>query len=211
MSVSNTYGISVSGGGLTIQASIVRTGSASISLSETLNAAKTGTLATRTDANTGNLTMTAGHGITTGQIIDIYWDGGVQYAVTVGTVATNDVPIDLGVGDDLPAQDTAITAVVQATANLYIDADNAGLIAIELKTLDRTLRTAGHIEFYDVDDNLIAELDLVTNIPQVYDIEGGATNPFTGAPITYLKLSQGGSSTTETYTLQIIGVYDATP
>jgi hypothetical protein len=78
----------------------------------TLAAAKTGGLTTRTDANTGTLTMTAGHGITTGQRLDVYWDGGARYGMTVGTVSTNSVPIDGGGGDDLPAAATAITAMV---------------------------------------------------------------------------------------------------
>jgi hypothetical protein len=58
---------------------------------------------------------------------------------------------------------------------------------------------------------LIAELDLVTNVPLVYDIESGITNPFTGDPITNLRISQAAVLTTETYQVQIIGVYDATP
>lgn len=213
MSLTVTYGVSVSGGGLSIQSSIPRSGSAAISMSETLAAAKTGTLSTRTDNTSGTLTMSSGHGITTGAKIDLYWDGGVRYGVTVGTVSTNSVPISSGAGDNLPLVTTAITAVIESTANVYIDGTNARILAIELRTSDRSLRTAGHVAFYDVSDALVAELDLKANIPQVYDIEGGANNPFEngGDPITYAKISQGGSSTTEVYQLQIIGVYDATP
>lgn len=79
-------------------------------------AAKTGTLTTRTDNVSGTLTMTAGHGITTGQTLFVFWtdaDGFVQHQrVTVGTVATNSVPIASGVGTNLPIATTAITACV---------------------------------------------------------------------------------------------------
>lgn len=211
MSTQLTHGQSVSGGGLSIQASVSRTGSGSIALSDTVVAAKSGTLTTRTDNNTGTLTMASGHGFTDGQIIDIYWDGGVQYGVVIGTVSVNSVPIDSGIGDNLPSASTAITAALRTTANVYIDGDNTKLIAVLLSTLDRTIATAGHAEFYDAADDLIAELDLVTNVPRVFDIEGGATNPFTGDPITYVKLSQANTSATETYAVTVIGVYDASP
>lgn len=211
MAVNVTYGLSVSGSGASIQSQVVRSGSASIGFTDTLAAAKTGSLTTRTDNTDGELTMTAGHGITTAAVIDLYWAGGNRYGVVVGTVATNAVPISGGAGDNLPAGSTAITAVVQSTANIYIDGDNTELLAIELRTNDRTLRTAGHAAFYDADDALVAAVDLVANVPQVYDLASGITNPFTGDPITYAKISQAGSVTTETYQLQIIGVYDATP
>jgi hypothetical protein len=207
-----THSQSIIGGGVSISTlPIIRTNSAPIALEDSLPAAKTGALTTRTDANTGELTMDPGHGITTGQIIDIYWDGGVQYGVTVGTVATNAVPIDGGVGDDLPADETDITAVVQKSINLAIDGDNTDIIAIAVETVDKTVRTAAHIQFLDAADDEIAELDLVTNVPQVWDIAGGSANPFTGDSITDMKASQANSSSTETFTLKIVGVQDASP
>ena len=81
-----------------------------------LAVAKIGQLTTRTDANTGTLTMAASHGITTGARLDIFWTEagvkGARYGVTVGTVSVNSVPIDLGAGDDLPTNLTAVTAFV---------------------------------------------------------------------------------------------------
>lgn len=207
-----THSQTITSGGITIQTlPVTRTNSGPIGLEDTLGEAKTGALTTRTDANTGTLTMDAGHGITTGQVIDIYWDGGVQYGVTVGTVATNSVPIDAGVGDDLPVVDTAITAVVQKSINLAIDGDNADIIAIVLETTTKSLRTAGHVQFRDASNAEVAEIDLVTNVPQVWDLAGAVANPFTGNPITNLKASQGNATTSEVYTLKIVGVQDASP
>lgn len=207
-----THGQSISGGGITIQPlPITRTNSGVIALEDTLDAAKPGDLTTRTDDNTGTLTMDSGHGFTDGQVIDIYWSGGVQRSAVIGTVATNSVPFDSGIGDNLPADETAITAVVQKSINLAIDGDNADIVAIILETVDKTLRTAANVQFKDAAADVIAEIDLVTNVPQVWDIEGGSSNPFTGDPITNLKASQANETTTEIYTLKIIGVQDASP
>jgi hypothetical protein len=79
-------------------------------------AAKAGDLTTRTDDDTGELTMDVGHGITTGQRLDLYWEvagvKGCRRGMTVGTVSVNQVPIDGGSGDVLPADETPITAMV---------------------------------------------------------------------------------------------------
>jgi hypothetical protein len=207
-----THAQSVSGGGVTIQTlPVVRTNSGSIALEDTLNAAKSGTLSTRTDDNTGTLTMAGGHGLTDGQVIDVYWSGGVQRNVVVGTVATNSVPIDSGVGDNLPIATTAITAVVQKSINLAIDGDETDILAVVLETTDKTIRTAANVQFRDSANDIIAEIDLVANVPQVWDIAGGSANPFAGDPITNLKATQANVTTTETYTLKIVGVQDASP
>ena len=207
-----THGQSISGGGITIQPlPIQRTNSGTIALEDTLNTAKAGTLSARTDNNTGTLTLGSGHGITDGQIIDVYWSGGVQRTVTVGTVSGTSVPIDGGIGDNLPIATTAITACVQKAINLAIDGDNADIVAVILETNDKSLRTAANVQFLDSAADVIAEIDLVANVPQVWDIEGGSSNPFTGDPITNLKASQANSTTTETYTIKIVGVQDASP
>lgn len=207
-----THAQSISGGGITIQTQpVIRTNSGPIGLEDTLTAAKVGTLTTRTDANTGTLTMDAGHGLVDADVIDLYWDGGVQYGVVVGTVATNSVPIDTGIGDDLPIATTVITAVVQKSVNLSIDGDNADLVAAVIETTDKALRTAGHVQFRDASNAEVAEIDFVTNVPQVWDITGGSANPFTGNVITNLRASQANSTATEAYTLKIIGVQDASP
>lgn len=213
MAVSLTYAVSVSGSGLSMQSAIVRSASASVGLVEALPAAKTGTLSTRTDNTDGELTMAAGHGITTADVINLHWDvggvKGVRYGVVVGTVATNAVPISGGAGDNLPVVTSAITATLRTTANVLIDGDNTKLIAVELKTTDTSLRTAGHVSFRDATADLIAELDLVTNVPRVYDIEGGDANPFTGDVITSIQASNANSSVAAN--LQIQSVYDASP
>jgi hypothetical protein len=212
MSVTISSSVVISGGSVSISSlPVIRTGSGPIGLSEDLAAAKTGSLTTRTDNTDGELTMAAGHGITTAAVIDLYWTGGNRYGVVVGTVATNAVPISGGSGDNLPTAATAITAVVQKAINILIDGDETKIIGMALETIDKTLRTAGHVQFRDASNAEIAAIDLVANVPQIWDIEGGSANPFTGNLITNLRASQGGSAAGESYILKIVGVQDASP
>jgi hypothetical protein len=99
-------------------------------------AAVTGTLTVRTDANTGSLTMAGGHGIVTGARLDIYWTAaGVskcQRGVTAGVVAGNVVPIDLGVGDDLPAAASAVIVGKVVTKLIQFNTDNAVAFAMSI-------------------------------------------------------------------------------
>jgi hypothetical protein len=210
MSMNVTYSVSVSGAGLSIQSSIIRTGSAGISLFETLPAAKAGTLSTRTDNDTGTLTLGTGHGITDGDVVDIYWDGGVQHGAIVGTVAGNSVPFDGGTGDNLPDQGTAITVMKQLQAGIHIPGADVAIAAIEFRTANRSLQVPARVEFFDSDDSLLVAMDLVSNAPKVIDIAGGDSDPF-GGTVSYVLVTHAGSSSTEVYQLQVIGTYDATP
>ena len=213
LGVTITYGVSVSGGGISIQPlAVQRTGSGPIGLDQTLAAAQGGSLTTRTNDTSGTITMTSGdHTIATADVVDVYWDGGVRYNVVVGTVSTTAVPISGGSGDNLPTEATAVTVVRTVTANLTIDGDEAHLIAFLLETNDKSLRTAGHIQFRDSAAAEVAEIDLVANVQRIYDLDGGDANPFTGNIITALRISQGGTSESENYRLKITGVQDATP
>jgi hypothetical protein len=77
-----------------------------------LPAAKAGTLTTRTNDTTGELTLASGHGVTTGDRLDVYFASGIRVNVTVGTVAGNVVPISSGSGAILPAQGATLTVCV---------------------------------------------------------------------------------------------------
>jgi len=207
-----TYNIVVSIGGITINKQISRTADHPNPYSGvSLPAAKTGTLSTRTNDTDGELTMTAGHGITTGQIIDIYWTGGVAYGATVGTVATNAVPFTGASGDVLPSQATAITAAVQVIINTQIDGDAVKLFAICMESSDANSDSLGHIVFHDASHASIEEYDLVANAPRVMDVTGGDANLLTGNLITHAHATNGDSGTSETVTMTVLSLEDSTP
>lgn len=203
------YGVSLSIGGVSIQKTVNRSGDGVTSHEIALPAAKEGALTTRTDDNTGVLTMDAGHLFTDGQILDVFWDGGVRYGMTIGTVATNEVPIDGGAGDNLPDDETDITASVQVPIVTNIDGDNAEIIGLLLEYTDPNADAAGHVDFQDADDNTIEAIELVGNSPVIYDLGSGISNPFTGAPITKAQASNGSSAAAAT--LKIICLSDSTP
>jgi hypothetical protein len=174
-----------------------------------LVAAQTGTLTTRTDDDTGEATLSTGHGITTGVVVDIYWAGGVRYGVTVGTVAGNVVPFGApggtGSGDALPVQTTAVTVVVQTTIEVNFDGDDAQIIGIFYSNPSDTGANA-HLDLQDSGNASIEEIDLVHDTANgaddgIYDIANGDTNVFTGNRITKGKASHDSTSAGTLYIL----------
>lgn len=207
--------ISAQGGGVAINGQITRTVNSAPAFEVALPAGKAGTLSTRTDNTTGTLTMSdAGHGISTGAIADLYWDGGARYGMTVGTVAGTSVPIGGaaslgGTGDNLPIATTAIVACVRTVIGpLTLDGDNCSIAVACLKVAEGSLGK-GHIECQDVADAVIAALDLVGNEPQIVRQNNtDLANPLTGNVITEIHASNG--SSTVAGTLQVIPGVDMT-
>jgi hypothetical protein len=155
-------------------------------------AAKTGALTTRTDNDTGTLTMDAGHGITTGAKLDMYWanaDGtrGVRRNVTVGTVAVNSVPIDLGSGDNLPIAPTAITAMVPTASDFRFDGDE--LVALMASCAEPCVIVLTGDD--DVED--LAIVMPYGGMSYIWDKQSGITNPVAGDVITKAWITHGSS------------------
>lgn len=166
-------------------------GTTSISSEVSLAAAKVGALTTRTDDNTGELTMATGHGISTGVKLDVYWVGGSRRGMTVGTVADLAVPIDGGAGDNLPADETAITAMVPTVEDVSIIGDNLLVIVasatakaiVSIQETDGTERAAFEIE--------------AANRTSAWLLADGATNPLATRETEKIAFSHGDSSGTK--------------
>lgn len=87
-------------------------------------AAKTGQLTTRTDNDTGVLTMDSGHGFITGDKVDVYWTtSSVQYCrrLMSATVSGDAVTVDGGSGTSLPSNLTSIVAMVPYIQTVTLD------------------------------------------------------------------------------------------
>jgi hypothetical protein len=162
----------------------------------------------KTDANTAACNLAGGHGQTNGKF-DVYWSGGVRYGVD-GTIVTNALALDGGAGDDFPASATADVVVCkQVPIVCNIDGDNIQVIGVFLKN-DLDSDGVAHVDFQDSGNATIAQLDLVAgSVAHTYQIALGATNPFTGNPITQAHASNG--STTGPATLYILSGEDSTP
>ena len=162
-----------------------------------LVAAQTGTLSTRTDNDTGVATLSTGHGIQNADVVDVYWDGGVRYGMTA-TVSTNDVSLDGGAGDNLPAQSTAVTVVKQTAVEVNFDGDTLEIIGIFYRNTSDTGAKA-HLDLQDSGDSTIEEVDLVHEkanggLNRIWDIENGDTNVFGGNRITHGAASHDSTS-----------------
>ena len=200
-----SYSLSIAGAGSAIQKAVPRTGDSPITLETELEAGKTVTAWVKTDADTADCNLPSGHGYATG-VFDVFWTGGRRYGVT-GTVTSDALALDGGTGDDFPA--SATTGVVccrQVQVNIAIDGDNTGFLAIAMETTDNGSTDRAHITFKDSGSAAIANIDLAANVPQVWDIEGGSANPFTGNPIVTAHVG-----CEDACTLKILGIQDATP
>lgn len=143
-----------------------------------------GALGTRTDNDTGIVQLATGHGITTAMVVDVYWVGGVRYGMDA-TVSSNDITIDGGAGDNLPAQDFAIAAVVeQVDWEVNFDGDDAQIVGVFYRNPSDTGAKA-HLDLLDTGTATIAEHDLVHEtanggLDQITNISAGDTNIYTG-------------------------------
>jgi len=206
-----TYGITLASGGVSIQKSAVRSGDHSNTYEVTLPAAKACTDFVRTDDNTAACNLPGGHGYSNGNF-DVYWQlvgvDYVRYGVP-GTISTNALSLDGGAGDVFPATATTVTVCKQVTINTAIDGDAVEIIGLSLEYADAASTKVGHVDMLDSGAATIEEIDLKANVPIVYDIDGGATNVFTGNAIASTKASHNDS--TNAATLKIVSLEDSTP
>lgn len=157
--------------------------------------AKTGTLTTRTNNTEGELTMAGGHGITTGARLDLYWAGGSRRGITVGTVATNAVPLtDSGTGDNLPAQSTAITAMVPVEEEFLFTGDLA--IGLAFSSTQR-----GTIVLAESNNSESTARVLTANVSSIWSKVRDSVNPVATKDVAKVFFSH--ASSTQTATMRV--------
>ena len=172
-----------------------------------LVAAQTGTLTTRTNTTDGVCTISTGHGIVTGKV-DLYFAAGVRYGVDA-VVATNEVTISGGAGDNLPTEDDPVTVVIPTVIEVNFDGDTLEIIGLFYRNSgDATAQAdaAAHLSLIDAGDAIIKEVDLVHETEtggcnNVWNIEAGETNVFTGNRITDGTASHDSTSAGTVYIL----------
>ena len=149
-------------------------------------AAQPSTLTTRTDATHGTLTMTnSGHGIVTGQRIDLYWTGGQIYNVTVGTVSGTSVPITLSTGT-LPSLNAVINAGIPVKTLVAITGDNLSALLFNGITSERSYFVMATVAPVDENPQMVA-----TNGSYQWYTGSGITNPLAGVVIASVWVSHG--------------------
>ncbi len=164
-------------------------------------AAKTGTLTTRTDDNTGVATMTGGHGFATSDRLDVYWDGGRRYGMTA-TVAVNAVTIDGGGGDVLPSTSTALTVMIPNLETCDFDGDD--LVFLQGGA---SVACVAQFIFAQTDGTFIAAVtleDVTASLPWFAGC--GFTNPLAGVDVGRIYSSHDDSS--QSITLKAVALYE---
>lgn len=177
--------VSATVGGTTYTAITDAAGDSVERATPSIPAAKIGSLTTRTDANTGVLTMASGHGFISTDVIDVFWATGSRRGMTA-TVATNAVTVDGGAGDDLPVVSTAVTAMKPVEVPFAVDGDEVvGLVA--------SSPVAGYVVFVDDADAEIAAAtyEVGASSAGVWAEAIGTTNPLAGKTTTVVKFSHG--------------------
>lgn len=154
--------------------------------------ARAGTLTARTDNDTGSATLLTGHGITTGALVDVYWDGGARHNMTVGTVATNVVPLDGGVGDNFPVLTTPLVVALQHLENATFDGDDAVLIVVNSGSYRTT------VIFKESDHSIVLAVVLDVNESYIWSDSSGITNPVSGGAVTEVSFTHESATATVT-------------
>lgn len=118
----------------------------------TLDPATAGQLTTRTDNDTGTLTVATGHDIvnSTGGYT-LFWEGGIRRAMNT-VITSNTVALDGGAGDNLPVVNTNCTLGVQVTLNTDFDGNTVAMFGA-------SAQRRGSVEFQQEDGTSILPLD----------------------------------------------------
>ena len=151
------------GGGISINAE--NTAEANGLITHSVSAvAYSGSLTTRTDYNTGVITLDSGHAVTTGTVC-VFFSGGYFYDAE-GVVTGDSLAVDEGIGSVLPSAGTAVTVCNHTPITTTFDAD-------EMKAL-----------FVDCDDDAIVMFDeggihkLVVDRKMFAFVENSNQHPF---------------------------------
>ena len=170
--MNSTVNINGSAGGVQVNGNFVRSGNTVEAHDPTLAVGKSGTLGTRTDNDTGVVTLSTGHGIASLDVCDVYWTGGKRLGMAA-TVSTNDVTLDGGTGDNLPAEDsTVIVCKQQEVSNVSFDGTAMTQILIGC-----TQRCT--IQFLDSGDTVLLAAE-IASAGEAYIWNSGSTTPING-------------------------------
>jgi len=141
-------------------------------------------LTTRTSDTAGTLTMDdAGHTITTGDLIDLYWATGQARQGTVGTVSGTSVPFTGMTGDVLPAAASDITGTVPKKIDFDLTGDDCDLLCCGCNAAKAIVVWAGADSVEDY------ARDLESGGAWFWYKDEGEVNPIAGDVVTFAFLS----------------------
>jgi hypothetical protein len=190
MALSGEFSMTISALGVTITGSASREGDLGIEAVTTILPVGWAGVLTRSDADTGVITLGAGHSVINGKV-DVHWEGGCRYNMDGTVTDTNTLTVDGGAGDDLPA--TAVTPVVSqnpSILDLTFDGDNLSLIGVGASRQTQVCFMASTA--------VLKSVFLIDNAAWGWADAMGGSNPLTGSAVTSVKASNGSSTLTNT-------------
>lgn len=202
------FSMSLQGGGVAIQQNVVVSADHPNPFDPDIPAGIAGELTTRTDNDTGVVTVASGHGVVDTDTVDLYTSAGVliRKDMDVTAVTSTTISIDAGTGSNLPTVNDPVVISEQKTVNTSIDGDAIQILGLCLEIAGATGN--GRVLFEDAAGDDIADISLTANLPLVYNVAAGQTNPLTGDPITVARVSNGNTTAGK---LKIISMEDSTP
>jgi hypothetical protein len=146
-------------------------------IDKVLAAAKAGTITSSV------ITCATGHGVTTSDKLDVYWDGGRRVNCTVGAQTSTTITLSSGTGDSLPTGGTAVTFQIPIDVAFTLAGIGGG------GTLDvfcTYMAGIGNLRFHDSGSGV---LDIYfpkanTTYDWYTDKPPGTSNPFAVASLT---------------------------
>lgn len=189
--------------GQRLAGSVKRDGSGETNAQVTLPAGVAASLTTRTDNDTGAITLPAGHGLTSGTF-DVFWDAaaggpGVHRGMT-GTVTVNALAIDAGAGDNLPPLNSAVVVSKQVVEDLDSTAATIVLAAV-------AQQRRASVQFQQSDGTPVKSLDLgrygYDAEPWLWASQTDVSTPF-GADVGKVALSNGSSAGSNVVTIGLL-------
>ena len=153
----------------------------------TVPAALSFTVTARTDATNFEISHAdSTHGLTTSDLVDLFWEDGARYGCTISTVDSETLTITGGAGDDIPTTAVADGLEVATSAGVNVDLDLDGDLA---KLIALSASQRGAVEFRTASTS-----SLLCKVPgsykgYVWASTTGVTNPFAGDTLSLVRLS----------------------
>jgi hypothetical protein len=187
--------------GQTVPVQISRAQDGAGQWSPTVAAGKASTSWTKTDNDTGTAALAAGHGIVTSDKVDVFWDGGRRYGMTAA-VSGNNVTVDQGAGDNLPASGTAVVVVKRQVVNAAFDPDDMSVLLV-------TASRRASVVFVDAGGAVLLALDLGAGECCLWWTNSGLARPMSGNAVAAVHVGNGDSANACDVTISVL--YDSTP
>lgn len=192
------------------RATISRTADGQTGRTPTLPPGLTPTSWTKTDANTGVASLTAGHGLVNGDVVAVLWSDAAgmplaRYGLTV-TLEGDNATVDGGAGADLPASDTPVIVAKRVVVDLAEAGDDIVYIEASGRQPDGATAARVLIVFLATGNVAIAVFDVTDYAFWAKNI--GVANPLAGATIAAVWMFNGAAATNNV-NLQVVS--DTTP